>query len=74
MTVRKRGFFIMSLGFINIVFSPVGGNLNNLRIGVLVTGIFLVAVGTWLYYHDRRQMARTAAKTKAQSKSGGSTE
>lgn len=51
--MKKRSLVIMNIGFLNIVLSPVAGNHQKISYGILITGLFFVGLGYYLYRKDR---------------------
>lgn len=63
--MRRRGLFIMSLGFIVIMASPAKAGALDIRTGLLVLGLTVVAVGFYFFRKDKKAAEAEDAAKKA---------
>jgi|GEM_PF-3165121 len=54
MQMKKRGLFIMSLGFMIIALSPVGQQMRT-NFPLMFVGIAVVLIGVYEYYVDKKE-------------------
>ncbi|KRL12250.1 hypothetical protein [Schleiferilactobacillus perolens] len=62
--MRKRSLFVMSLGFLMIVFSPLYGSDTHLNYWWLGGGAFVVAIGVYDLVASRREAKQKEAHGK----------
>ncbi len=61
----RRGFLVMSIGFLTIMLSPASPGATDIRTGIMFTGLIIVGLGFWLYRHDSKvYSAKIAAENK----------
>ncbi|MCH4057178.1 hypothetical protein [Lapidilactobacillus gannanensis] len=75
--MRRRGLFIMSLGFVVIMSSPASAGATDIRTGLLVLGLTVVIVGYHFYRKDKKaafaqEAAEKAKKLAEEAKNVGS--
>jgi len=66
MPMKKRGLFIMSLGFMIIAFSPVGTQMRT-NWPLLLVGVTVVLIGVYEYIMDKRAYNQRKAEKENKS-------
>lgn len=78
--MRRRGLFIMSIGFLTIMFSPKGGDTSQINTNVMWLGLLVVLIGFYFFRKDSKaakvaqsQQEKGAADAKAKDQESEST-